>query len=221
MTESIWQFDVAPLDEHNQRLVANVHPKGWIPPTPDAMYNLVVVGAGTAGLISAIGCASLGGNVALVERHLMGGDCLNVGCVPSKSLIRSSRAAAEMAHAGLFGLTPHEPSFADFPAVMERLRRVRAEISQNDSARRYAERGAHVFLGEASFLDRHSITVGGTTLRFRKAIIAAGARAVRPAIPGLREAGFLTNETVFNQAVDLTSCSFGWSGPRSPVARSI
>jgi pyruvate/2-oxoglutarate dehydrogenase complex dihydrolipoamide dehydrogenase (E3) component len=198
MSAPSWQFDVAPPDEHNLRLVSNVHPADWIPPKPLPMYNLVVVGAGTAGLISAIGGASLGGTVALVERHLMGGDCLNVGCVPSKSLIRSSRAAAGIADAGRFGLTPHAVPAADFPAVMERLRRVRAEISGNDSARRYTEKGAHVFLGEASFVDRHSITVGGTILRFRKAIIAAGARAVRPEVPGLAEVEFLTNETVFN-----------------------
>lgn len=173
------RFDIAPRDEHNLRLVANVHPDDWTPPIPEPMYNLVVIGAGTAGLISAIGCAALGGKVALVERHLMGGDCLNVGCVPSKCLIRSARVAAEMADAGHFGLTPHPVAAADFPAVMERLRRLRAGISRNDSAKRYSEMGVHVFFGEASFLDRHSVNVNGTTLRFRKAVIAAGARHCR------------------------------------------
>lgn len=198
MTETSLYFDIAPCDEFNRQLVANVHPEDWTPPKPEPMYNLVVVGAGTAGLISAIGCAALGGKVALVERHLMGGDCLNVGCVPSKCLIRSSRVAAEMAGAGRFGLTPHAVTATDFPAVMERLRRLRAGISRNDSAKRYSEMGAHVFFGEAAFADRHTVMVGGTSLRFRKAIIATGARAVRPAIPGLTEADYLTNETVFN-----------------------
>lgn len=198
MMESPWYFDVTPRDEHNERLVAHVHPVDWTPPKPESIYNLVIIGAGTAGLISAIGCAVLGGKVALVERHLMGGDCLNVGCVPSKCLIRSSRVAAEMASADRFGLTPHPVAIADFPAVMERLRRLRAGISQNDSAQRYSEMGVHVFFGEASFADRNTVKVGGVTLRFRKAIIAAGARAVRPEIAGLSEAGFLTNETVFN-----------------------
>ena len=198
MADSSWEFEVSPLDEHNRRLVASVHPKDWRPPTPESVYNLVVIGGGTAGLISAIGCATLGGKVALVERHLMGGDCLNVGCVPSKCLIRSSRVAAEMTEAGRFGLAHHAVAAEDFPAVMERLRRVRASIAPNDSAKRYTESGVDVFFGEASFADRHNVTVGGVTLRFRKAIIAAGARAVRPRIPGLSESGFLTNETVFN-----------------------
>lgn len=191
-----WHFEVTPLDDHNIKLLANVGPEDWTPPEPEPMYNLVVIGAGTAGLISASGCAALGGKVALVERHMMGGDCLNVGCVPSKCLIRSSRAAAEMSDSGRLGFSGE--GTVNFPAVMERLRRLRAGISRHDSAKRYTEKGVHVFLGEASFTGPHTVMVGGTTLRFRKAIIAAGARAVRPEIPGLAEAGFLTNETVFN-----------------------
>ena len=198
MTDSTWNFDIPPGDEYNAELVAHVHPPGWRPPAPEPMYNLVVIGAGTAGLISAIGCAALGGKVALVERHLMGGDCLNVGCVPSKCLIRSSRAAAEMTGAARFGLAPGLVAPADFPAVMERLRRLRAAISRNDSAHRYSEMGVHVFFGEAAFADQNTIQVNDVSLRFRKAIIAAGARAVHPNIPGLGEADFLTNETVFN-----------------------
>ncbi len=198
MTDLPQHFGTAPWDEYNQKLVARVHPENWTPPKPEPMYNLVVIGAGTAGLISAVGCAALGGKVALVEQHLMGGDCLNVGCVPSKCLIRSSRAAAEIAGADQFGLTPYPVTNSDFPAVMERLRRVRARISENDAAKRYTEMGVHVFFGKASFVDRNTVTVNGTPLRFRKAIIAAGARAVHPRIPGLEQAGFLTNETVFN-----------------------
>jgi len=198
MSETAWHFDVSPPDAHNLQLIDNVHPREWTSPEPEPLYNLVVIGGGTAGLISAIGCAALGGKVALVERQLMGGDCLNVGCVPSKCLIRSARAAADAGDAGRFGLTPHPASSSDFPAVMERLRLLRAGISRNDSAQRYDEMGVHVFFGEASFTDRHTVTVGNTVLRFRKAVIAAGARAVRPDIPGLAEAGFLTNETVFN-----------------------
>ncbi|MBN2321439.1 MAG: mercuric reductase [Acidobacteria bacterium] len=187
-----------PLDEHNNKLLKEVHPEDWRPPKPEPIYNLVVIGAGTAGLISAVGCAALGGRVALVERHLMGGDCLNAGCVPSKALIRSSRAAAETASAVRFGLTPHQVAASDFPAVMERLRRLRARISRNDSARRYSELGVHVFFGEASFRDRQSITVDGIPLRFRKAVIATGASPVHPDINGLAGAGFRTNETIFN-----------------------
>ena len=198
MAESLWHFDVTPRDEHNETLVTHVHPANWTSPTPEPMYNLVVIGAGTAGLISAIGCAALGGKVALMERHLMGGDCLNVGCVPSKCVIRSSRATAQMVAANRFGLTPHPIAPSDFPCVMERLRRLRAGISRNDSAQRYSEMGVHVFFGEASFADHNTVMVNDVALRFRKAVIATGARAVRPDIPGLAETGYLTNETVFN-----------------------
>jgi pyruvate/2-oxoglutarate dehydrogenase complex dihydrolipoamide dehydrogenase (E3) component len=198
MTESPWYFDMQFGDEYNKSLAAHVHPPDWRPPVPEPIYNLVVIGAGTAGLISAIGCAALGGKVALVERHLMGGDCLNVGCVPSKCLLRSSRAAAEITGAARFGLTPGVVAPADFSAVMERLRRLRAGISRNDSAHRYSRMGVHVFFGEAAFIDPNTVTVGAVTLRFKKAVIAAGARAVHPEFPGLAEAGFLTNETVFN-----------------------
>jgi len=193
-----WNFEISPKDAYNEQLVSNVHPSLWINPEPEKIYNLVVIGAGTAGLISAIGAAALGGKVALVERHLMGGDCLNVGCVPSKALIRSSRAAHQAAQGKEYGLSPKQAESADFPAVMERLRKIRAGISVNDSAARYAEMGVHVFMGEAVFADAHSVRVGGATLRFRKAIIASGARAVSPAIEGLAETGYLTNETLFN-----------------------
>src|SRR5437588_1963562 len=96
--------EVRPEDEHNGRLVANVHPPDWVNPTPAPRYNLVVIGAGTAGLVTAAGAAGLGAKVALVERHRMGGDCLNVGCVPSKALIRAARVAAQVRRAGEFGV---------------------------------------------------------------------------------------------------------------------
>ena len=91
---------VEPWDEHNRVLVRNVHPGDWVNPEPAPRYNLVVIGAGTAGLVTAAGAAGLGAKVALVERHLMGGDCLNVGCVPSKALIRAARAWADVRDAG-------------------------------------------------------------------------------------------------------------------------
>lgn len=193
-----WNVQPAPMDEHNQRLVDHVHPSDWQNPTPDGTYNLVAIGAGTAGLISAIGAAGLGGKVALVERHLMGGDCLNVGCVPSKALIAPSHLSKKMRHADEFGLTPSEASKEDFPKVMERIRKIRADISDNDSAKRYTEKGVDVFIGEGKFTGRNTIEVGGQTIKFKKAVITTGARAVHPDIPGLAEAGYLTNETVFN-----------------------
>ena len=188
---------VTPWDAHNQELVSNVHPAEWINPTPDGRYNLVVVGAGTAGLVSAIGAAGLGAKVALVERDLMGGDCLNYGCVPSKALIRSSRAAYDAAHGSPFGVRDATGA-VDLAAVMERMRRLRASIAQHDSAKRASEAGVDVFLGQGVFVGPDEVQVGDRRLRFARAVIATGSRPATPAIPGLAEAGFLTNETVFS-----------------------
>ncbi|HRE08573.1 MAG TPA: FAD-dependent oxidoreductase, partial [Opitutaceae bacterium] len=114
---------ILPWDAHNQRLVDAVSPRSWVNPTPHGRYNLVVVGAGTAGLVAAAGAAGLGARVALVEKHLMGGDCLNVGCVPSKAILRAAKAVAAMRDGAEFGVTlPGEPQ-VDFARVMERLRR--------------------------------------------------------------------------------------------------
>jgi pyruvate/2-oxoglutarate dehydrogenase complex dihydrolipoamide dehydrogenase (E3) component len=188
----------APWDEHNQALVDNAHPPDWPTLEPAARYNLVVIGAGTAGLVAAAGAAGLGARVALVERDLMGGDCLNVGCVPSKTLIRAARAAAEVRDAGRFGVAVPPGTRADFAAVMERVRRVRARISATDSAARFRGLGVNVFLGSARFAGPDTVAVAGTSLRFTRAVIATGARASAPPIPGLAEAGYLTNETVFD-----------------------
>jgi len=190
--------EVSPLDEYNQELVANVRPVDWVNPEPAPVYNLVVIGAGTAGLVTAAGAAGLGAKVALVERHLMGGDCLNYGCVPSKAIIRSSRLCAELRRAGALGIKVPGEVEVDFPAVMARMRRLRAGISQHDSARRFRDLGVDVFLGQARFTGRDTIEVDGKILRFKKAVIATGGRAVCPSIPGLAEAGYLTNESVFS-----------------------
>jgi pyruvate/2-oxoglutarate dehydrogenase complex dihydrolipoamide dehydrogenase (E3) component len=201
MSQPIFQpVDLLPKDEYNLTLLSYVHPPDWVNPTPAERYDLVVIGAGTAGLVVAAGAAGLGLGlkVALIERHLMGGDCLNVGCVPSKCLIRSSRVVADMRDAKPFGIEPPEQIAIDFPAVMARMRRIRAGISPNDSAARFQKLGIDVFLGNGRFSSDSTIEVAGKTLRFKKAVIATGARAVNPAIPGIDEAGYLTNETVFS-----------------------
>ena len=189
---------IYPEDEHNLKLVANVHPADWQNPEPDGRYNLVVIGAGTAGLIAANGAAGLGAKVALIEKHLMGGDCLNVGCVPSKGLIRSARASADVRDAGEYGIVVPDGVKVDFPALMARMRRLRADISPVDSAHRYKDLGVDVYLGTARFTGRDTVEVDGKTLRFAKAVVATGARAAAPGIPGLEEAGYLNNETVFS-----------------------
>lgn len=187
-----------PWDEHNQRLRNHVHPGDWVNPKPAARYNLVVIGGGTAGLVTAAGAAGLGARVALIEKHLLGGDCLNVGCVPSKALIRAARAAASVREATQFGVRVEGEVRVDFGAVMERMRRLRAEISPHDSAARFRELGVDVFLGGGRFVGPDAIEVGGQKLRFAKAVIATGARAAAPPIPGLADVPYLTNETLFS-----------------------
>ena len=193
---------VTPTEGDNARLISYVHPPDWQNPSPAPCYNLVVIGAGTAGLVTAAGAAGLGAKVALIERHLLGGDCLNVGCVPSKAIIRSSRAIFDVKEAGRFGIQVNGQAQADFAGVMERMRKLRADLSPHDSAQRFTELGVDVFLGDARFADPNTVQVGGQSLRFKRAVIATGARALQPHIPGLAEAGYLTNETVFN----LTQC---------------
>src|SRR5919202_2839815 len=191
---------VAPLDEYNLALVDQVHPLDWVNPTPQQQYDLVVIGAGTAGLVVAAGAAGLGIGlkIALIEKHLMGGDCLNVGCVPSKCMIRSSRVVGEMREAKALGIHVPEHIEVDFPAVMQRMRRIRAGISPHDSADRFQNLGVDVFLGRGYFSSDNTVEVGDNTLRFKKAVIATGARAVQLKIEGIEEAGYLTNETVFS-----------------------
>ncbi|MBI3261909.1 MAG: mercuric reductase [Acidobacteria bacterium] len=189
---------VLPDDVHNRALVENVHPPAWKNPRPGGRYNLVVLGAGTAGLVSAIGAAGLGAKVAIVEKHLMGGDCLNFGCVPSKGVLRAARAAAAVKEADEFGVRIAGPVSVDFAAAMARMRRLRAGISHNDSAHRLTKLGVDVFLGAAKFMASDVVEVDGQQLRFSRGVIATGARAANPPIPGLADAGFLTNETVFS-----------------------
>jgi pyruvate/2-oxoglutarate dehydrogenase complex dihydrolipoamide dehydrogenase (E3) component len=187
-----------PQDTYNEALVANVHPPDWVNPVPARRYNLVVIGGGTAGLVTAAGAAGLGAKVALVERHLLGGDCLNYGCVPSKAIIRSSRLGADLKEVARFGFTVPPGVEVDFPRVMERMRRLRAALSQHDAVRRFRDLGVEVFLGAARFTGPRTVEVAGQALNFVKAVVATGARAVAPLVPGLAEAGYLTNETVFS-----------------------
>jgi pyruvate/2-oxoglutarate dehydrogenase complex dihydrolipoamide dehydrogenase (E3) component len=188
---------IRPADHHNQRLVEQVHPSDWVNPTPAERYNMVVVGAGSAGLVTAAGAAGMGAKVALVERHLMGGDCLNYGCVPSKAVLRAARAIADVKQAGNLGVKLPDEIEIDFATVMERVRRLRADISAHDSATRFRELGVDVFLGSGQLTGPDTLEVEGQTLSFKRACIATGTRPAVPPIAGLEEAGYLTNETVF------------------------
>lgn len=186
------------VSAHDERLRRSVHPPEWRNPTPRGRYHLVVLGAGTGGLVTAAIGAALGGRVALVERHLMGGDCLNTGCVPSKGVIRAARAwhDARTARARFHG--PAAEGAGDFSAAMERMRRIRADISEVDGAPRFAGLGVDVFLGDGRFTGPDEIEVGGARLKFRRAVIATGGRPAAPPVPGLADAGYLTSETVWD-----------------------
>lgn len=187
---------VEPLDAYNTELLAQVHPPRWVNPAGTGIYDLVVIGGGTAGLVSAIGAAGLGARVALVERALLGGDCLNTGCVPSKALLRSGRAVAEAGRAAALGVRTG-PVDVDFAAVMARMRRLRAGISPHDSATRLTNAGVDVFIGGGRFSSPRTIEVDGRTLRFKRAVIATGGRAAAPDVPGLADGDYLTNEDLF------------------------
>jgi pyruvate/2-oxoglutarate dehydrogenase complex dihydrolipoamide dehydrogenase (E3) component len=190
---------VAPYDRHNDVLVSNAHPPDWVNPTPDGRYNLLVIGGGSAGLVAAVGAAGLGAKVALVEKHLLGGDCLNAGCVPSKTLIRSAKALGDIRRAttGDLGVYLYGEATVDFGAVMERVRRVRADISHHDSAQRFNSLGIDIYLGAGQFSGPNTFVVDGREIEFSKAVIATGASPAHLPIPGLAETGYITNVTLF------------------------
>jgi pyruvate/2-oxoglutarate dehydrogenase complex dihydrolipoamide dehydrogenase (E3) component len=185
--------------EEDALLDERVRPVDWRNPHPAERYDLVVVGGGTAGLVAAAGAAGLGARVALVERDRLGGDCLVTGCVPSKALLRSARAAAEVRRAPSLGVSGG-PGEVDFGAAMRRMRRLRSELAVHDSAERFRALGVDVFLGEGRFVSHDAVAVGDDTLRFRRAILATGARPSLPAIEGLSAAAPLTSASFFDLA---------------------
>lgn len=195
--------DLTPMDRFNQELIANLHPSDWQNPQATGRYNLVVIGGGTAGLVTAAGAGLFGAKVALIEQHLLGGDCTNTGCVPSKAMIRSGRVAATVATAERYGIHSGGEPNVDFAAVMERMRQLRSQISHHDAVKRFQQEfGVEVFFGTAQFLSPQTLEVGGQVLTFKKAAIATGSSPAQLSIPGLAEAGYLTNETIFS----LTTC---------------
>jgi pyruvate/2-oxoglutarate dehydrogenase complex dihydrolipoamide dehydrogenase (E3) component len=188
---------------HDSVRRARVRPSDYRNPRAEGRYNLVVIGAGSGGLISALVASSLGARVALVEQALLGGDCLNAGCVPSKGIIGAARMQAQVDAARELGLSLAEGARIDFAAAMERMRALRTEISAEDSVERYRDEfGVEIFLGRARFAGADLVRVAGPAgdreLRFRKAVIATGARPFVPPIEGLEDAGYRTNETIFN-----------------------
>lgn len=181
-------------DEHS----VNGRPVDWRNPQPREPYHLLIIGAGPAGLVAARAAAALGARVALIEKHLLGGVSLNTGCVPSQSLIRTSRLYADMRNAQAYGARMPKDIDVDFTLAMERMRRVRARVGRVDSAQSVAAAGVDLFFGTARFLGVDTVDVDGVRLRFKKALIATGSRSLLPTIPGLDDAGYLTNESLFD-----------------------
>jgi pyruvate/2-oxoglutarate dehydrogenase complex dihydrolipoamide dehydrogenase (E3) component len=187
-----------PQDAWEDKRLADLHPVAWVNPKPAGRYQLVIVGAGSAGVAAAELAIAMGLKVAMIERHLIGGTCLNTGCVPSKALIRTARLYADMRNAGRYGGKVPDHIEVDFTAVMDRVRRIRSHLSGGSSVRRMASLGVDMFFGNVRFTGADTLMVNDLTLRFGKAMIATGTRPHIPDVPGLREAGFLTNATVFN-----------------------
>ena len=159
--------------------------------------NVVVIGAGSAGLVSAYIAAAVKAKVTLIEKHRMGGDCLNTGCVPSKALIRSAKFLSHVKRAAEFGMREARADY-DFADVMERVQRVVREIEPHDSVERYTGLGVECIAGDAKIVSPWEVRVNGHVLTTRAIVIAAGARPFVPPIPGIDQVGYLTSDTVWN-----------------------
>jgi pyruvate/2-oxoglutarate dehydrogenase complex dihydrolipoamide dehydrogenase (E3) component len=196
--QTVESHSYAQADERsNLTLLDNVHPSEWRNPKPADKYNLVVLGAGYAGILTALEAARAGAKVALVERNRLGGVCLNAGCISSKAIIRTARLYAEMRNARRYGARRPDDIHVDFAEVMQRMRSVQARVSRRNSAHDLRAHGIDLFFGEARFTGPATVAVDGKLLRFKRALVATGARPAIPPIPGLVEAGYLTNETIF------------------------
>lgn len=160
-------------------------------------YNLVVIGAGSAGLVTSYVAAAAKAKVALIERHKMGGDCLNTGCVPSKALIRSASFMRDVKRAESFGFK-NVSAEVDFAAVMERVQRIIKEIEPHDSIERFSGLGVECHTGEAKIVSPHEVEVNGKILTTRSIVIAAGARPFVPPIKGLDKAPYRTSDTIWD-----------------------
>jgi len=201
----MWQEPVSShvsSNGYDRTLLQHVHPPDWRNPEPKDRYNLVIIGAGPAGMLTASNAAKVGAKVAIIERDRLGGACFNVGCISSKAIIRTSRLYAEMRNAENFGAQVPSGIGIDFSAVMERMQRVRARISRRFSAQKLSSMGVDVYFGEARFDGPEAVVVEGKRLHFKRALVASGARPAAPAIAGLAQTPYLTNQNVF----DLNEC---------------
>ncbi|CAB9508362.1 Dihydrolipoyl dehydrogenase [Seminavis robusta] len=193
------KLNVWPLDEHNAVLLNQVHPKEFQDATPHEEYDLIAIGSGAGGLVSSKQSARRGAKSAMISEHLAGGDCLNVGCVPSKALLRSAKAVAAVRDAAQFGVVIGGDISVDFAAVMKRVRYCRAKIAPADGHVGTEAAGTHVYQGRGVLTGANTVEVNGKTLKFKKCVIATGGRPTIPQnVPGLEEAPYITNEQLFN-----------------------
>jgi len=178
----------------------------------DEIFDVVAIGGGTAGLVTAAGCAGLGAKVALIERDRLGGDCLWTGCVPSKALISSARVAHYFKRAAAFGLPPSEPAI-DGAAVLASVRDVRAQIAPHDDPERFRAMGVDVIEGSARFVSSREVEVGDRRVRARRFVVATGSRAAIPPIEGLADAGYFTHAEAFDRDTIPKSIAIVGGGP--------
>jgi pyruvate/2-oxoglutarate dehydrogenase complex dihydrolipoamide dehydrogenase (E3) component len=160
-------------------------------------YDIAIIGAGSGGLSVAAFAAQIGASVALIEAGKMGGDCLNTGCVPSKSLLAAAKKAQDFRRSGLFGISSVEPQM-DFSKVMDHVHDVINTLSPNDSIERFTKLGVDVIQAQGRFLDHQTLAAGGRIIKARRFVIATGSSPAIPPIPGLDQLPFYTNETIFD-----------------------
>ena len=191
-------MEPVPIDQNDHQLIELTRPADWSNPASGQTYDLVVIGGGPAGLVSAVIAAGLGAKTALVERHRLGGDCLHTGCVPSKALLASAKAIHLRQQSSEATNTPGASGETDFSQIMQRMREVRLRLANHDSAQRLQQLGIDVFFGPARFENRQTISVQESQIAFRRCILATGSRPAIPNISGLDQTNYLTNETLFS-----------------------
>lgn len=206
-----WIQDL-PEHEYNETLVKWAAPQDWVNPTADGVYNMVIIGAGSGGLVVAAGAAQLGAKVAIIEKSIIGGDCLNVGCMPSKAIIRAAKTIGYLNKGKKFGIEAENVK-VDFRKVMEHVYWTRAQLAPHDSADRYTKMGVDVYYGDAHFTGPNTIEIDDQVLEFKKATIATGSRPVEIPINGLKETGFITNETLWHLTEQPASMAIIGAGP--------
>ena len=178
--------------------IAHLHPPHWSNPSYAGIYDLVVLGAGPGGVSAAKEARRLGASVALIERDLIGGNKINTGSVPSKAILRTARAYADMRAAPNSGARRPDMDKADVAFALDHMKQLQSRLSRLENVRSLTDAGIDIYFGAGHFTQSDAIAVDGQTLQFKHAIIATGSRPVKPTISGLEEAGYLTSETIFS-----------------------